>query len=189
VFEVKNPSDLRFVKVGKGRLALYHRPRHDTFAIARRKGCTHVVTLLKDIEDAEHYGKMAREAGLTWIWLSVPNGKYPQADLHERLVAAMPELSRLLDEGNSLMIHCSAGVHRTGMVAYGLLRWRGLNPAQATQIIRRTRKETAEGMMDKRKVWGDRVALLAPPRKRSRWESLTGRFAGLFVRRKGEASE
>jgi protein-tyrosine phosphatase len=104
---------IRFVRVGRGRLALYHRPRHDTFPSVRRMGGTHVVTLLKDIENAEHYGNLARGAGLEWIWLPVPNGKYPQKDVHERLLDAMPELSRLLDEGNSLLIHCSAGVHRS----------------------------------------------------------------------------
>jgi protein-tyrosine phosphatase len=155
MFEVKNPSEIHFVKVGKGRLALYHRPRHDTFTTMRKMGGTHVVTLLKDIEDAEHYGNMAREAGLTWIWVPVPNGKYPQKEVHERLIQAMPELSRLLDEGNSLLIHCSAGIHRTGTVAYGLLRWRGVESQRAMQIIRDTRAETAEGMMAKRMKWGD----------------------------------
>jgi len=154
----KEASPIHFVKVGKGWLALYHRPRHDTFKLARQAGCTHVVTLLKESEFAERYGAQARNAGLTWYWLPVPNGKYPEGEVNERLLAAMPELSRLLDEGNSLLIHCSAGIHRTGLVSYALLRWRGIPSDAAMQIIRESRVETAEGMMDKRKVWGDRHA-------------------------------
>lgn len=154
-FEIKDPSKVRFVKVGRGRLALYHRPRREMFDTLRRKGCTHIVTLLKDIEDAEFYGEMTRQAGMEWVWLPVPNGKYPQKDVHERLINAMPELSRLLDEGCSLLIHCSAGIHRTGTVAYGLLRWRGVTSERAMQIIAASRKETAEGMMAKRMKWGD----------------------------------
>ncbi len=171
MYEIKNPSKVRFVKVGKGRLTLYHRPRREMFPSLRRQGCTHVVTLLKDIESAETYSNLAREAGLEWIWLPVPNGKYPQPEVHERLVNALPRLSRLLDEGNSLLIHCSAGVHRTGMVAYGLLRWRGLSPDQTMKIIRKTRKETAEGMMEKRMKWGDDIARPAPPQEKT-WFTL-----------------
>jgi len=180
MFEIKNPSKIRFVKVGHGRLALYHRPRRDMFASLRRTGCTHVVTLLKDSENAKLYGDLAREAGLEWIWLPVPNGNYPQKDVHERLITAMPELSRLLDEGNSLLIHCSAGVHRTGMVAYGLLRWRGLDSQRAMQIIAKARRETAEGMMAKRMKWGDDNAR-PPTTQDSTWLHSVKEFANRWL--------
>lgn len=180
--EVKKPSQIHFVKVGKGRLALFHRPRHDTFATMRKMGGTHVVTLLKDIEDAEHYGNMAREAGLTWIWVPVPNGKYPEGEVHKRLIAAMPELSRLLDEGKSLLIHCSAGVHRTGTVAYGLLRYRGVDSQRAMAIIRTTRVETADGMMAKRMKWGDDNARVAP-QEESWFDSVRSWLTKIFHQR------
>jgi len=178
------PSKIHFVKVGNGRLALNHRPRSVDFPHLRALGCTHLVTLLREDEGAGKFRELSKSHGINWIGLAVPNGKYPEGEVHERLVAAMPELSRLLDEGNSLMIHCSAGIHRTGMVSYALLRWRGLSPAQAMNVIGQMRKETAEGMMDKRKVWGDRVALLAPPPKRTWFESLVAsardRLTGLL---------
>lgn len=173
-------SEVRFVRVGRGRLGLYHRPRQDTFPSIRHKGCTHVVTLLKDIENAEHYGHLAREAGLEWIWLPVPNGKFPENEIHERLINAMPELSRLLDEGNSLLIHCSAGIHRTGMVAYGLLRWRGVDSVQAMKLIRRMRRETAEGMMAKRMKWGDSIARNIPAQEKT-WINSAKEFANRWL--------
>ncbi len=139
-------------------MALLHRPRYVDFSNLPKIGCTHVVTLLKESEGAEKIGNLAENAGLTWIWLPVPNGNYPQGEVHERLAGALPELSNLLDEGNSLLIHCSAGVHRTGTVAYALLRWRGLDRKQAIHLIERTRKETAEGMGEKRLRWGDEMA-------------------------------
>jgi predicted protein tyrosine phosphatase len=155
---MKEASKYNFVKVGNGRLALYHRPRGVDFSHLRKIGCTHVVTLLKESEQAEKYGNMTKNAGLNWIWLPVPNGNHPEGEVHERLVQAMPQLSQLLDEGKSLMIHCSAGVHRTGTVAYGLLRWRGIERNEAMRIIGRIRKETADGMMEKRRRWGDENA-------------------------------
>lgn len=152
---MKAISDVNFVKVGNGRIALYHRPKNGDFPLLRESGCTHIVTLLKESEHAERYGKFAEEADLEWVWLSVPNGKYPQGEVHERLIQAMPGLSQLLDAGKSLLIHCSAGIHRTGTVAYGLLRWRGVDSEKAMALIHKMRKETAEGMMEKRKQWGD----------------------------------
>jgi hypothetical protein len=155
---MKETSTYNFVKVGNGRLALYHRPRGMDFPRLREIGCTYVVTLLKDSEHAKKYGTMTRNAGIHWIWLPVPNGNYPEGEVHQRLIQAMPQLSHLLDEGNSLLIHCSAGIHRTGTVAYALLRWRGIERDKAMRIIGEIRKETAEGMMEKRRRWGDENA-------------------------------
>jgi len=155
---MKNVSTINFVKVGNGRLALFHRPRKVDFEMLRKLGCTHVITLLKDSEHAQLYSNLTKEAGMEWIWLPVPNGKYPEGDVHLRLLQAMPILSKLLDDGGSIVIHCSAGIHRTGTVAYGLLRWRGMNRKQAMNSIHKTRDETAKGMMEKRMRWGDENA-------------------------------
>ena len=155
---MKEPTTIIFVKVGNGRLALYHRPRIVDFSSLHEMGCTHLITLLKESEGAERYGDMAGKVGIEWFWLPIPDGKYPEGEVHEQLLDAMPRLSQLLDDGNSLLIHCSAGVHRTGMVAYALLRWRGLSSTQAMNIIHQTRKETVEGMLKKRMRWGDEHA-------------------------------
>jgi protein-tyrosine phosphatase len=155
---MRAPSKVKFVRVGNGQLALFHRPRNEDFTSLRELGCTHVITLLKESEGAERYSILTKAAGMEWFWLPVPDGKYPERDLHERILQAMPVLSQLLDNGKSILIHCSAGIHRTGMVAYGLLRWRGLDRKQTLRIISLTRKETAEGMMEKRMRWGDENA-------------------------------
>ena len=171
----------RFVRVGRGRLALYHRPRRTDFSYLKNTDCTHVITLLKDSEGAERIGNMTHNAGLEWIWLPVPNGNYPAGEVHVRLFAAMPHLSQLLDEGKSLVIHCSAGIHRTGTVAYGLLRWRGMESGEAMRLIAEMRPETAEGMMAKRMRWGDDNA--RAPWKTSWLDSFKRSVARLFYKR------
>ena len=155
---MKELTKIKFVKVGNGRLALSHRPRVADFQFLYEMGCTHIVTLLKESEGAQRYGDLTEKAGMEWIWLPVPNGKYPEGEVHERLIQALPKLSQLLDNGKSLLIHCSAGIHRTGTVAYALLRWRGLDKLQAMKIIIQVRKETGEGMLEKRMRWGDENA-------------------------------
>lgn len=159
---MKKASNIIFVRVGMGRLALFHRPKDVDFSVLHKMRCTHVVTLLKESEGAEHFGNMTKKTGMEWVWLPVPNGKYPEGEVHRLLMEAMPQLSQLLDDGKSILIHCSAGIHRTGTVAYGLLRWRGLSREQAMKLIGKIRKETADGMMEKRMRWGDENAHLAP---------------------------
>src|SRR5215207_9087066 len=161
-FPMKNISSINFIKVGSGHLALFHRPKNVDFPVLHKMRCKHVVTLLKESEGAEHFGNLTKKTGMEWVWLAVPNGKYPKGEVHRLLLEAMLQLSQLLDEGKSILIHCSAGIHRTGTVAYGLLRWRGLSREQAMKLIGKICKETADGMMEKRMRGGDENAHLAP---------------------------
>ena len=144
-------------------MALNHYPRRADFPMLREAGCTHVVTLLKESEGAQHVGNLTQNAGLAWVWLPVPNGNTPEGELHQRLLEAMPRLSLLLDEGASILIHCSAGIHRTGTVAYGLLRWRGMDSEKALGLIAQMRQITREEMGEKRLRWGDSIARVLPP--------------------------
>lgn len=159
---MKERSRISFAHVGNGRLALFHRPKNTDFPLLNEMGCTHVITLLKESEGAHRFGHMTKTAGMEWVWLPVPNGKYPHGEVHRLLIEAMPKLSGLLDDGRSILIHCSAGIHRTGTVAYGLLRWRGMDREQAVKLIGTIRRETAEGMLEKRMRWGDENARPAP---------------------------
>lgn len=176
---MNKPFDLHFVKVGNGRIALNHRPRGVNFPQMRGLGCTHVVTLLKESEGAEHIGNMTKNAGLAWMWIPVPNGNHPEGAVHQLMIEAMPRLSQLLDEGASLFIHCSAGIHRTGTLTYGLLRWRGLSREKSLKLIAQMRTVTYEGVGEKRLRWGDEIARDLPQKKTS-WIQAVKEFAAQF---------
>ena len=53
-----------------------------------------------------------------------------------------------------VLVHCAAGIHRTGVVAYALLRWTGLHPKGAIDVIHAMRPETATGVAE----WRIRLA-------------------------------
>ncbi|MBL8061619.1 MAG: dual specificity protein phosphatase family protein [Anaerolineales bacterium] len=177
---MKETSHYNFVKIGHGRLALNHRPRGVDFPHLRESGCTHVVTLLKESENAGQMRTLTLASNMVWVWLPIPNGDHPEGEVHKRLLAAMPNLSQLLDDGRSLLIHCSAGIHRTGTVAYGLLRWRGLERVEAMKLISQMRKETADGMMEKRMRWGDENARQVVQKNRS-WINSIRSFIRQFI--------
>jgi protein-tyrosine phosphatase len=102
-------------------------------------------------------GQTAQGFGLRWTWLPLPNGKYPRGEAHKLLAAALPLLSSYLDDGDSILIHCAAGIHRTGMLAYGLLRWRGYGKAEALDLISQMRTHTRNGLHPRHVLWGDNV--------------------------------
>ena len=62
------------------------------------------------------------------------------------------------------MVHCSAGIHRTGMFGYALLRAVGLDREASNAKLRELRAVTAEGVGDERLAWGDRIASALAPR-------------------------
>ena len=84
--------NVKFVPVGKGRFAVYHRPRRIDFPLLRQMGCTHIITLLKESEGAQRYGDMARAANIEWVWAPLPNGNFPEGEAHDRLIEVMPKL-------------------------------------------------------------------------------------------------
>jgi ADP-ribosyl-[dinitrogen reductase] hydrolase len=59
---------------------------------------------------------------------------------------AGPELHGRLAAGERVLIHCRAGLGRTGMIASRLLVEAGLTPVQAMMAVRRARPGTVETM-------------------------------------------
>lgn len=120
-------------------------------------GVERVVTLLSEKEGGMIVGLAVQETGLKWSWLPLRNGHYPQGDADKMLRAALPVLSHSLDEGEAILIHCSAGMHRTGMLAFALLRWRGCSEEQALELIEQMRVHTRTGIQKRQIAWGNRV--------------------------------
>jgi protein-tyrosine phosphatase len=149
------PIPLSWVQVGSGRLSLWGRPGSKSFPFLREAGCTRVVTLLSEKEGAAAIGEQATKAQLAWTWIPLPGRTPPSGEARAQVLERLTQLSAYLDQGESLLIHCSAGIHRTGMVTYALLRRRGLSGAEAREVLTRLRQHTAEGMHPEHYAWGD----------------------------------
>ena len=138
--------ELGWVPVGKGRLCISHRPKRIQIPALAQTGCQRVVTLLSEKEGALRIGHMVTHAGMEWTWLPVPNGKYPEGEAHEILLNGVKTLAEKLDQGELIFIHCSAGIHRTGMLTYALLRWVGYSEEETLNLIGQLREHTRSGV-------------------------------------------
>lgn len=149
------PSPPSWQHVGGGRLAIGPRPRVRALA---ELGATHVATLLSESEGARELGAAARGAGLQWLWLPLPNGEPPSQARTVEVLATLDAWIGLLAGGAAIYLHCAAGIHRTGMIGYGLLRRLGMTPDAARQQLSALRAITAAEVGERRLEWGDRAA-------------------------------
>ena len=153
---MKHVLDITLVPVDSGKLALTHRPRKTDLPALRELGVTHLMTLLNESEGAKEIGALATKAGLSWIWCPLKGADVtaPLSSVSSALDAGKAALAA----GGAVAIHCSAGIHRTGMFGYALLRCAGLDRDAALATLRALRAVTADGVGFERLEWGDRIA-------------------------------
>lgn len=54
----------------------------------------------------------------------------------------------LVSNEEKALVHCAAGIHRTGITAYTFLRWTGLSQDEAIATIKGMREDTHKGVGD-----------------------------------------
>jgi len=155
---VSEKLDIALVSIGGGALALSHRPKLKSLPALRALGVTHLVTLLTEREGARQIGDVAVAAGLSWIWTPLDGGDVPSEARTAELRATLTELTSVITGGGQVVVHCSAGIHRTGMFGYALLRQLGLAAGEAREKLAELRGVTADGVGDDRLAWGDSLA-------------------------------
>ncbi len=154
---VTHALTIDFVAAGGGLLAVTHRPKMRSLPEMRNLGVTHLVTLLSEREGARDIGAAAQEAGLEWRWVELADADPPPPSRDVELLSALTEIAALLHDRAAMVVHCSAGVHRTGMFTYALLRRTGLNNEDARRTLTRLRAFTAGGVGEHRLAWGERL--------------------------------
>lgn len=134
-----------------GHLAIGHKPGRDLREALARGGCTVVLSLLSDHESAA-------EESASRIRLKLASADPPGAHRLAEIRACFERLAALLGRGEKIYIHCSAGLHRTGMIAHAFLRHLGHSREEALAIIAELREATAAAATEQRLAWGDQFA-------------------------------
>ena len=142
-----------FTTVSAGSLALGHRPGRGAYARLQRAGATHIATVLSRAEGGEAIGAAARQAGFVWIWLDLGSTKNLPSLNNPAIRSTVEALADALAGGGRVYLHCSAGIHRTGMVAAALLYRLGCDEAEVAARLAAMRTITARDVGDARLAW------------------------------------
>lgn len=123
--------------------------------VIRGWGASTVVTLLQQHEFtllglADFELQVA--SAFRWHWLPIEDGGVPDAEFEARWPAAGADLRERLVAGERVLLHCRAGLGRTGLIAARLLVEFGMTPRQAITAVRRARPGTVETALQERYV-------------------------------------
>jgi len=80
----------------------------------------------------------------TWLWLPIADGDVPDDGFESRWRNDGPAVRARLAAGESVLVHCRAGLGRTGLVVARLLIEAGMPPAQAISVVREARPGAVE---------------------------------------------
>ena len=153
-----SPSIYRVKNIGACNIALAPRPRggedlDDEMSAWRAAGVDLVVSLLETSEALE-LELVAQEAscaknGISFRRFSIPDRGIP--DRRDNFISFIALLAKEVEAGKSLVIHCRAGIGRTGLVACCLLQSLGIKTEQAWMRLSEARgvsiPDTAEQRM------------------------------------------
>lgn len=118
-------------------------------------GVTGVVTLLRHDEsggEARRIGEACARLGMQWLHAPLPGPKAMGMIGADKVVVTAEDLESLSkvrqvqefvqSGGHNLVVHCAAGLHRTGIFLYLVLRELAFSPDEALEKIRQMRQET-----------------------------------------------
>lgn len=150
-------NPITWVKVSGGKLSLGPRPKEKTIAQMPWYGVTHVFTLQAQTEKAVTIGTLVEKHLMNWLWFPMASADLPSNEKQRELLQLFGKIREALSEGAAIYVHCAAGIHRTGMIAYGLLRYLGYSESDADKLLLQLRSETAHGVGEERKAWATRL--------------------------------
>ena len=152
-------ANINWIPIEAGYVAIGHKPGgRISFEGLKYAGTSVVLTLLLKHEGAQYIGDQLKQLNIDWIWFPF-SASNPHAG--KKLVEVkklFEHLKLCLQDGGKIYIHCSGGIHRTGMITFGFLRYLGKEKEEANNILNDLRSVTALTIKEKLLHWGDQFS-------------------------------
>lgn len=151
----KGVQELQWVPAGRGHLAARGCPDAAVLAaLCEHNGVSGVITLLRNKGErgsaSEHVRDACARLGIRWVfaplsgWTVLVQGR-SQDDLESfQALRAVRDCLLGSDGTDRFIVHCSAGLHRTGICFYVLLRMLGDSPVTALAKMQASRQKTRD---------------------------------------------
>jgi len=143
----KETLDCPFFPLLQGSIACWHRPTPNQLHLFRHQTpCTFVVTCQGPGESPEEVKKACEVVGLKWLWVRMTgaNGALMGSATFQRpVIAGLATVREAVAAGEHVLVHCAAGIHRTGFFTYALLRICGFGSEEAMKKLDEIRHVTA----------------------------------------------
>jgi protein-tyrosine phosphatase len=156
-------ANLVFSPVLSGAITAHHRPSFQFMKLLKQQAsCTTVVTLQSATESPHDIELECRKYSMSWIWVPLQGANkrlLGNNKTHELIRNGLIECRARLERGEVLLIHCAAGIHRTGLFTYALLRISGFSRNAALDVIKEVRLKTFEGCGMNRIDVGEGIAM------------------------------
>lgn len=128
-----------------GEIACFHRPSLKLLKnLKKDHGITFVTSILSDNDNPQELESTCKKSGLKWTMVNISGiseSLLKNQDVFERFRQGIFYAGYNLAMGESILIHCNGGVHRTGAFTYALLRYHGLDQEESLEILHHLRPE------------------------------------------------
>lgn len=114
----------------------YARDVVEDYATICRTAIVNRVLCLQERREGAYVGEGQEEArfcGITWTHFPIPDGGYPSD--RGKLTRVLDDISAQLDKGMHVLVHCAAGLGRSGLVVGCWLRSQGVSADETLKLL------------------------------------------------------
>ena len=126
--DCKDLDELNWFHFQNSKITIWHRPKTSHIQLLKSLfKLTHLITVQSDRENLSDIQKTCLANEIAWIHIPLEGANMPllkRKESKQKIFEGLNIVAEVLKskESANILIHCAAGIHRTGVITYSLLR-------------------------------------------------------------------